>query len=222
MTTKIIDHDHPEYRRLWSMAKTNRFNGAYYYSQEIVRNIIPRVSTDRNWITINVPGAGCDHAIVFIHNNLKQDKYNWLKRYKDLVLVCGIPETCEKVRHLGRAIYLPLSIDVEAVKEYRRKPSERHGSAFAGRSPKRSGITLPAGIHYIEDMPRPMLLKTMANYETIYAVGRTAIEAKALGCKVGAYDPRFPDPKRWRVIDNKKAAEMLQKKMDKIDGEQTK
>lgn len=58
----------------------------------------------------------------------------------------------------------------------------------------------------------------MANYKEVYAVGRTAIEAKALGCRIRAYDPRFPDTKRWKVVDNLEAAKRLQKEIDKIDG----
>ena len=58
----------------------------------------------------------------------------------------------------------------------------------------------------------------MAEYETVYAVGRTAIEAKILGCKLKAYDPRFPKVSRWKILDNKKAAKMLQEMLDEIDG----
>ena len=57
----------------------------------------------------------------------------------------------------------------------------------------------------------------MAEYEQIYAVGRTAIEAKILGCEVLPYDVRYPDPRMWKVIDNKDAAKLLQKKLDVID-----
>ena len=66
-------------------------------------------------------------------------------------------------------------------------------------------------------MKRPQLLAAMAEYKQIYAVGRTAIEARALGCTIKAYDERFPDPRRWKVVDNKDAAKMLQKQLDRID-----
>lgn len=193
----------------------NRFNGAFFYSKEIVKNIIPMVTTDRSWITINAPGVGCDHAIVFVHNNLHPEHYDWLRQYEDLVLVCGIPETIEKVQHLGKAIYLPLSIDVENVIQYACPKKKK--AAFVGRRAKRKGIILPDGVDIIEGLPRTKLLPAMAEYEEVYAVGRTAIEAKALGCKVLPYDPRFPDPSRWCVLDNKKAASILQKKLDEID-----
>ena len=72
----IIDHTHPAYIRKWLNAGLNQFNGAYYYSQEIVENIIPNIETDRNWITVNIKGVGCDHAIVFMHNNLYPSNYD--------------------------------------------------------------------------------------------------------------------------------------------------
>ena len=215
----IIDHTHPAYIRKWQNAGLNQFNGAYYYSQEIVENIIPNIETDRNWITVNVKGVGCDHAIVFIHNNLHPENYEWLKfyGYKDLVLVCGIPETVEKVAHLGKAIYLPISVDVDYVKQFCVEEKTK-GTAFVGRPAKRKGLTLPDDIDCLEGLPREELLKRMAEYKTVYAVGRCAIEAKILGCKLKAYDPRFPKVSRWKILDNKDAVSMLQEELDRIDG----
>lgn len=213
----IINHSHRAYQRMWDCAGANKWNGAYYYSKEITQNIIPNVDTDRNWITVNIQGYGCNHSIVFVHNNLHPEKYEWLKRYGDVILVCGIPETVEKVSHITKAIYLPLSIDLEYVKQFRRE--SRTGTAFIGRPGKRkmSGVNLPSGIDIIEAMPRQELLKKMAGYENVYAVGRTAIEAKALGCNVLPYDSRYPDPEIWQVLDNKEAAKILQAEIDKID-----
>lgn len=212
----IIDHDHPAYRKRWNQAGDNRFNGAFFYSKEIVKNMIPRIKTDRNWITVNIPGCGCDHAIVFIHNNLHPDHYDWLGKYKDLILVCGVPETVKKVAHLGKAVYLPLSIDVENVRQYRREKTKK--AAFVGRKAKRKGIALPEGIDYLEGLPRTKLLPAMAEYEEVYAIGRTALEAKALGCKILPYDLRFPDPSIWQVFDNWEAALLLQEVINQIDG----
>ena len=218
----IIDHTHPIYKQRWHLSGNNRWNGALYYSKEIVKNIIPAVDTDRGWMTVNVHGQAEDGMIVFIHNNLHPEHYDWLKSYKDLVLVCGIPETCEKVAHLGTAIYLPLSIDVEYVRQFRLPKEERHGSAFVGRRSKRlmEGVKLPEDVDILEGIKREFLLPRMAKYEFIYAVGRTAIEARALGCRLKAYDPRYPKISAWKVIDNAEAALMLQAKLDEIDGGQ--
>lgn len=219
--TQIIDHNHPLYRRNWNaQAKPNRYNGAFYYSKEIVKNIIPNVQTDRPWVAVRVEGECFDRAIVFIHNNLHPERYDYLKNYKDLVLVCGVPETMEKVAHLGTPIYVPLSIDLEYVKQFAVPKEQRHGSVYVGRPIKRkyTNATIPDGIDIIEGVKRQDMLPMMAKYETVYAVGRTAIEAKALGCKLKAYDPRFPKVSVWKPLDNKEAAKILQKELDKIDG----
>lgn len=219
--TEIISHEHPEYiRKRGNMNGPGMWNGAYYYSQEICRNIIPNVETDRNWITINVQYRAFDHAVVFIHNNKTPENYNWLSRYKDLVLVCGVPETCAKVNRLGRAVYLPLSIDVQEVMTHAAEKTRER--AFVGRPPKRSGITFEKDVDLIGGMPREQLLDEVAKYKEVYAVGRCAIEARALGCKILPYDPRYPDVDRWKVVDNLEAAAMLQEILDDIDGKGTK
>lgn len=212
----IIDHDHPAYRMKWESSK-NRYNGAFYYSKEIVKNVIPNVETDRSWITIRVEGVGCDHAIVFIHNNLHPNRYDYLSQYKDLILVCGVPETCEKVAHLGTAIYLPLSIDVEYVEQFKRPKTK--DVAFVGRKSKTKLGKLPPNIDYLCGIKRQSLLPEMAKYRQVYGVGRVALEAKVLDCEVLPYDERFPDPDVWQVLDNKDAAVMLQKELDRIDGD---
>ena len=94
----IIDHTHPLYvKKRNSMSKDGKYNGAYYYSREIVKNIIPRVKTDRNWITIRLPEMKNhpDHSIIFIHNNRNPNYYSYLKDYKDCILVCSLPRTYE-------------------------------------------------------------------------------------------------------------------------------
>lgn len=212
----IIDHDYPKYREKWeTISKSNRYNGAFYYSKEIVKNIIPNVNTDRNWVTLNIIGEAYDHSIVFIHNNLNPDHYDWLSDFSDLVLVCGIPETCEKVAHLGKTIYLPLSVDVKYVEQF--KVPKTRKKAYVGRPSKRRGVYFDLDVEYIEGLPRELFLKCVAQYEQVYAVGRAAIEAKILGCDILPYDDRFPDPSRWVVFDNSEAARYLQMELNKID-----
>ena len=196
-----------------SLIGCNKYNGAYYYSKEICERIIPNVETDYNWVTINIQ-EGFDHSIVFIHNNLHPESFDWLKEYKDLILVCGIPETAERMKYLGRTIYLPLSINVAEVEKY--KCEKTKDTAFAGRKSKRKDKYLGKGIDYLENIPREALLSRMAEYRNIYAVGRTAIEAACLGCKILPYDDRFPDPSIWKVVDNLEAAKMLQEELNKL------
>lgn len=211
----IIDHNHPAYREKWDALGTGKYNGAFYYSKEIVANIIPNVKTDRNWVTILVPNTCLDHSIVFIHNNLHPEYYDYLKDYRDLILVCGIKETAKTLeKRLGhKAIVLPLSVDVKYVSQFR-KPIT-NGTAYVGRREKATGVAKDA--YKLGGRPRQELLPLMARYANVYAVGRTAIEAKILGCRVLPYDPRFKDPNLWQILDNKEAAEILQEQLDKID-----
>lgn len=213
---RVISHNDPSYKQRWSGAGANRFNGAYYYSKEIVKNIIPNVKTDRSWLTINVSGKCEDGAIVFIHNNKEPEKYEWLKDFKNLVLVCGVPSTCSKVEHLGKPIYLPLSVDVAEVERFKSEKTE--DLAFVGRPSKRKGVYFPIQTHFLENLPRKQLLAKLAKYRRVFAVGRCAIEAKVLGCEILPYDERFPDVDLWQVLDNKEAAKILKERLDEIDG----
>lgn len=219
----VISHEHRQYQRKVASIGRGRYNGAYYYSQEICRYIIPSVRTDRNWITINIPGVGVDHAIVFIHNNLHPEHYAWLARYDDLILVCGVPETVEKVKYLGNAIYLPLSVKVSEIEPYRTQKDKE--VAYIGRKGKRLNISFPVYTDFIEGLPRDMFLTEVARYRKVYAVGRAAIEAKILSdIKTGEqteilpYDERYPDTSIWKVFDSSEAAVMLQEKIDEVDG----
>lgn len=213
----IVSHEHALY-----MGRTNeqmRRNGAYYYSREIVKNIIPNVKTGRNWVTVYVPTVAANHSVYFIHNNKNPALYDFLSWYKDVVLVCGVPDTVEKVARYGRAIYLPLSVDVGYVEQFR-ADRKNVNVAYCGRRTKRDGMMFPRGTVFIEGENRPDLLRKMARCKKVFAVGRTAIEAKILGCEVLPFDPRYPDPDLWRVLDNREAAKILQAKLDEIDGGQ--
>ena len=212
----IINHDNPKYRDKWKLQIENRWNGAFFYSKEICKYIIPEIKTDRNWVTVNVYGQAFDHSIIFIHNNLHPERYAWLKEFRDLILVCGVPETIDKVRHLGTPIYLPLSVDVPYVENYI-LPYHEEDIAFVGRQSKRREYNFPDNVDFLENMPRGELLTEMAKYKEVYAVGRTAIEAKILGCKILPYDPRYPDPERWQILDSRDAAIILQEELDEVE-----
>lgn len=218
----IIDHTHPLYaNKHRSLKNGNQYNGAYYYSKEIVKNIIPNVKTDRNWITIRLPEMTVhpDHSIIFIHNNRNPNYYSYLKEYKDCILVCGLPQTAENLRFYGKTIYLPLSVDVESVKKYRVKNKTKE-IAYAGRVIKLNYMNnrVPKDTPVLSNLPQSKLLREMAKYKKIYASGRTAIQAKILGCEVLPHETNFPDSRFWKVLDNKEAAKILQDKLNIIDG----
>ena len=207
---KILSHESPEY--IW----TNP-NGACEYSKEIVKYFIPNIKTTRNWVTINVKGHAYDHSIVFIHYNFDPSIYEWLKDYNDLILVCSLPETVEKVKEYGHPVLVPLSIPIEEVKKYRVEKKTKV-KAYAGRKGKYASVNA-RNCDRIENLPRDEFLRKMAEYQYIYAVGRTALEAKVLGCKILKYDPRFPDTTRWKVMDTMEAVKILQEELDKAERE---
>lgn len=212
----IIDHNNLMYLKQWQYARDHRFNGAYYYSKEIVKNIIPLVKTDRNWVTINAGGIAPHHSIVFVHDNLTPDRsLVWLSHSRDLILVCGVKETMDKVRHFGTPVYLPLSVDIPYVSQF--ETDKIKDTAYVGRKGKPGTEKLPKKIDYLSGMNREMLLKEMAKYNKVYAVGRCAIEARVLWCEILPFDERYPDPSVWKILDNRFAAKMLQLELDKID-----
>lgn len=215
----LIAYNTPEYVKRWErLSSANQKNGAYNYSKEIVNNIIPRVQTERPWVTINQPFFAADHAIVFVHGNLFPHSYDWFKGYRDTIMVASLETTAETLRQRGhkQVICVPLSIDTKYIEQFKvaRKTKQ---VAYAGRPEKKKLGELPAGIDLLEGLDRDDLLREMAKYKQIYAVGRCAIEAKALGCEILPFDRRFPDPSIWKVVDNCEAAEIIQRELDKID-----
>jgi len=219
----IIDHTSKSYLERWNALGVNRFNGAYYYSKEIVKNIIPNVKTTRNWITINAyNNEGIDHSIVFMHNTFHPEVYNWMMDFKDMLIVTSLPHLIKELGYLGHVIYLPLSIDINYVERFKTNKKTKD-VAFVGRLSKLKhydelNIHFDNDVDLIGDMPREDLLKEMAKYKRVYATGRVALEAKVLGCEILPYHPLFPDPVLWQVLDNKDAAKILQKKINEIDG----
>ena len=212
----IIDHTHPRYIMARNRIGESRFNGAYYYSKEIVENIIPRVETDRHWITVELKNIGLNHSIVFVHNRLHPEWYEHYKNHNDVIFICSVPHMCEELKHLGTTILLPLSVDIEHVKKFRRKKDRE--VAFAGRKAKlkETGSQIPTGTDFICGMPRDQFLSELARYRKVYAVDRVAIEAKILGCEVLPYEPNNMED-IWDVIDNKEAAKILQQKLNEVD-----
>ena len=207
---KIFSHESPEY------VKGNYgINGANLYSGEIVKYFIPNIKTTRNWVTINLQGYAFNHSIFFVHNNLKPEIYEWLKEYKDVILVCSQPETMERVKEYGYPIYLPLSVPVDYVKQFRVEQKTKV-KAYAGRKVKYASRNA-RNCDKLQDLTHEELLTEMAKYHYIYAVGRTAIEAKILGCKILKYDPRFPDTNRWKILDSMDAVKILQKELDEAE-----
>ena len=215
----IIDHNDADYQRVLNAPtkrrKENRYNGGYFCSKDIVEEIIPRVKTDRSWITINVQKC-CDHSIFFVHNYLHPEWYEFIKNYNDVILVCHHQSVIDKVKHLGQAILVPTFIDVDYVSKF--KTEKTKDTCYVGRRAVRQGLLLPDGIDYIENVPREDLLTELAKYRKAYCIGRTALEAKALDVEVLPFDPVWNDTSYWQVFDVKEAAKLLQDRLNRIDG----
>ena len=214
----IIDHNHPEYKKRRARQGFGKYNGAYYYSKDITKYFIPNIKTDRNWITIRLEDiVHPNHSIVFIHNNRNPNLYEYLKKYDDMVLVTSVQHTYDNMRFFSdKVILLPLSVDIKSVEKYKVKNKTKE-QAFAGRRLKMNN-RLPSNCDVLTDMCQTDLLREMAKYKKIYAVGRTAIQARILGCEIGTYDDMYPDDRLWKPFDCKEAVSLLQKELDIIDG----
>lgn len=215
----IIDHNHPEYMKIRNKAKKGKNNGCWFYSNEIVDNIIPRVKTWRGWNTVgrDLPGM-CDHTIVFLHDNSTPWNYEWLHKYKDLVLVCSSKYTLNSVIYSGHTILLPMSVDTEYVKKFRTKKTK--DTCFVGNTWVKANThtKIPKDVVYLRNMPREKLLTELAEFRKAYAIDRCAIEAKVLGCELLELDTAYSCDDIGRVLDNRDAAKILQKELNKIDG----
>ena len=218
----IIDHNHPEYDALRKKCGNGKYNGCWYYSNEIVKNIIPNVKTWRGWNTVGRELTGmCDHMIVFLHDNSTPWNYQWLKKYKDLVLVCSSDYTRNSVIYSGHTILLPMSIDTEYVKQFRTKKTKDTcfvGNVWVKKSLTDPSVLIPGKVDFFSSLPREKLLKEVAKYKRAYAIDRCAQEAKVLGCELIPLETRYHCDDVGKVVDNHEAAEILQMELDKIDG----
>lgn len=220
---KPIGVDHPKFLERRSKLKAGQYNGAYYYSKEIIENIMPRVKTDRPWDTLGMRAVGTyDHALVFIHHNINMDNvYYWLRGYEDLVLVVSSPYTLNWAKATGyKAIYVPLSIDTEYVSKFKTKKTK--DTCYCGNiwSFRKDEIaeTIPNDVDFQpRNICREELLKFMAPYKKVYAIGRCALEAQCLGAELLQCYKKF-DLSHWKLVDNKEAAKIMQEQLDKIDG----
>ena len=223
MKGHVIDTNDKQYIGLQKCLSKGRYNGTYYYSLEIVKNIIPNVKTDRPWDTLGMRGVGStNRAIVFLHHNVYPSKsYSWLSKYDDQILVTSnrmVEKWAKTINH--KVIFLPLSVDVEYVEQFKTKKTK--DACYSGNRWKFKDADLakyvPGGVDYPpEDLEREELLKFIAPYKKCYCIGRCAIEAQILGCEVMKCDHRY-EPSDFPVLDNKDAAKILQEELDRIDG----
>lgn len=214
----IIDHNHPEYAKIRAKIPKGKYNGCWYYSNEIVDNIIPRVKTTRDWNTVGRELSGMhDGMIVFLHDNSTPWHYDWLKKYKDLVLVCSSEYTAKSVAYSGHIILLPMSIDTEYVKQFRTEKTK--DICFVGNEWVMCNTfsEIPDNVDFFSSMPREELLKEVAKYKRAYAIDRCAQEVQVLGCELLPIKTSYHCDS-FEVLDNRDAAKLLQQELDKIGG----
>lgn len=222
---KIIDANHPEYLSYWASKpnKRGRFNGAYFYSKEIVENMIPLLKTSRNIDTLGMRMIGSyDHAVVFVHHCVNWDKaYDWIDDYDDQIYVVSTRPTFDWFRaHNKKTILLPLSVDMDFVKQFRERKTK--GACYAGNrwafKREDEDKNIPSNVEFPPaNLPREDLLRFIAQYRELYAIGRCAIEGLILGCEIKPFYRVYPDPSYWKILDNKDAARMLQRALDMIE-----
>lgn len=203
----------------WQDTHVGIANGAFWYSKEIVENIIPKIKTKRGWTTINVDGQCEDNSIVFIHNNKNPERYEYLGKYLNLILVCPQPKTLKAMIDMFpqfHSIYIPLSIDTKFVKQFKRKTKTKQTAYFGRLAKCPKNILKDDSIDKIYGDSREDLLKNVAKYKSVYAIGRCALEAKCLGCKVIPHAGEYENVD-FKLLDNKDIIPELQRLLNEID-----
>lgn len=164
-------------------------NGGYFYGKEIEENILPHFDyLDATVITVAASlyrPETVGRAVVVCHDNRDtlRSYILWLK--KDMLFVCSKESTVKTLRDAGeRAMYVPLSIDTEYVKQFVTDKTKE--VAFVGNKwgfKKDYLESLPADIDQLSGMSREDLLREMAQYKRVIAEGRCLMEAQVLGAK---------------------------------------
>jgi len=173
-------------------------NGAYWYAKEIESNILPHIShVDVTVITTGATLFGGfdvdDNVAVVCHDNRRPIESYRLLLGKGILWICSKHSTVEKWREAGEtAIYIPLSIDTEYVKQF--KTEKTKDTAFVGNAwgfKKNYLDALPPDIAQLNGMERHELLREMAQYKRVIAEGRCMMEAQVLGCETEV--PQYED-----------------------------
>jgi len=218
----IISHNDTEFVTARNALGQYAHNGGYYYSKEIVENIIPKVDTDRSWITVCIKDKIVPHSIFFVHEAVRMEQYDWMKSLPemDIVAVCSKKASMEffsKLKCVSHTVFLPLSIDTKYVKRFRQKTKTKdvcfYGNKWSHKLPHLSDDAKSAP--HLQGAREECLVE-LAKYKSCYATDRCALEARALGLTVLPTDDRF-DADVFRIYDNSDAAKILQSQLDYID-----
>lgn len=223
----ILGTNSPVYRHWRDKQSHGKENGAYYYSKEIEENILPELKLDMFFVTagaaLYTPRELPDGAIVICHDN-RSTRQSYGRLFgKGVIWVCSKHSTVEKLEGYGeRAVYVPLSIDTEYVKQFKRKKTK--DTAYVGNAWafKREYLnSLPDDIEQLSGMARVKLLKEMAKYKRVLAEGRCLMEAQVLGAKTEV--PKYDGHESVYVeaLDNREAVKYWREALEPIAEEQS-
>lgn len=211
----IYSHLSPE----WINLNIPHTNGAYWYSKELLERVIPKIKTKRDWVLINAEHQCSDHSIVFIHNNAHPERYEWLAPYKDLILVCSTNKTLETMIEMYpkyHCIFIPLSIDIDYVKQFKAKRKTKKVCYYGRLEKCPEEIMEDDTIDKLGDGERDEMLKQVSKYKKVYAIGRCNLEAQALGCEVKSHQGEY-EGVTFELKDNTEIIPDLQRILNEID-----
>lgn len=208
---RVVGTDSVKYKSWRSMRSGGINNGAYWYAKEIEDIILPALDMNLYVITagstLHKANEVPNDALVICHSNDKPRNSYMHLFHKNILWVCSKPSTVLIMQSYGeKAVYVPLSIDTEYVKQFKTKKTREIafvGNAWGYKSDYLA--SLPKDVHQLTNLPRDQLLTEMAKYKTVIADGRCNIEAQVLGCKVQLpkYD-KFETIER-EVVDSRDA-----------------
>lgn len=205
----LFDHNTSTWRQ-----HPERINGAVTYSIDIVKYQVPEwkkilgpndlLSTAPPPCTINIPHK-INTAVIYLHSwPINEDMWTFQSRFvlpaKNIIYITAYKKYCKILRKYGhKAVYIPMSIDTEAVQQYA-QPKSRDGFIYYGnimqvkqstyRKIKRKCTDLKIPLDTIshnlyngEPVTHEEALSIVSTYNYGIGVGRCALEMHALGLK---------------------------------------
>lgn len=167
------------------------------------------------------PSTAPDNCIVFVHSNNALDRYDYLLKYKNIVLVCSTNHSKQELIAKGhrQVIYVPLSIDTEYLAKF--KSETKSGTIACGNvwafTSDTKNYFRSKGIPHYHDLQRDELLALMGQSERVYAIGRTAMEAIYLGAEVIQPEKEYPVEKYTTYYTQDDAIKMMQEQLDNLE-----
>lgn len=213
---KIIGTKSDRYQAWRAKQGMARNNGAYWYAKEIEDIILPELKHLNLWINTvgsrflsprDIPRG----AVIVCHDNINTVR-TYMRLFKlDVLWICSKQSVADTlIKHGEKAVYIPLSIDVEYVEQFKRKRRTKD-IAYVGNAwgfKKEYLSSMPSNIVQLNGMDRDDLLKEMSKYRTIIAEGRCLLEAKVLGAKTELPTHGYGDIVDREVIDSREAIPM--------------